>query len=69
MVAAIVGAFAFSAVGMLVAVAVKDMPTANMSLTALRLPMIFISGVLPNSLITDTFGRIAQDSLRSEVHE
>jgi ABC-2 type transport system permease protein len=43
--AAIVGAFAFSAFGMLVAAAAKDMPTANMSLTALRLPMIFISGV------------------------
>jgi ABC-2 type transport system permease protein len=44
-IATIVGTFAFSAVGMLVAAAVKDMPTANMSLTALRLPMIFISGV------------------------
>jgi ABC-2 type transport system permease protein len=30
---------------MLVASAVKDMPTANMALTALRLPMVFISGV------------------------
>ena len=44
-IATIVGAFAFSALGMLFAAAVKDMPTANMSLTALRLPMIFISGV------------------------
>jgi len=44
-IAVIVGAFAFSAFGMAVASAVKDMPTANMSLTALRLPMIFISGV------------------------
>ena len=43
--AAVVGAFVFSAFGMLVAAAAKDMPTANMSLTALRLPMIFISGV------------------------
>jgi len=41
----IIGAFAFSALGMLFAAAAKDMPTANMSLTALRLPMIFISGV------------------------
>jgi ABC-2 type transport system permease protein len=41
----IVGAFAFSALGMLVAAAAKDMPTANISLTALRLPMIFIGGV------------------------
>ena len=41
----IVEAFTFSALGMLVAVAAKDMPTANISLTALRLPMIFISGV------------------------
>ena len=41
----IVGAFVFSALGMLVAAAAKDMPTANISLTALRLPMIFISGV------------------------
>jgi len=39
------GAFAFSALGMLFAAAAKDMPTANMSLTALRLPMIFIGGV------------------------
>lgn len=44
-VAAVAGAFAFSALGMLVSAAVKDLPTANMSLTALRLPMIFISGV------------------------
>jgi ABC-2 type transport system permease protein len=44
-VAIIIGAFAFSALGMLFAAAAKDMPTANMSLTALRLPMIFISGV------------------------
>jgi len=41
----IVGAFTFSALGMLVAAAAKDMPTANISLTALRLPLIFISGV------------------------
>ena len=45
LVATVVGAFTFSALGMVVASAVKDMPTANMSLTALRLPMIFISGV------------------------
>ena len=45
MTAAVIGAFVFSAFGMLVAAAAKDMPTANMSLTALRLPMIFISGV------------------------
>ena len=44
-IATIVGAFAFSALGMLFAAAVKDVPSANMSLTALRLPMIFISGV------------------------
>jgi ABC-2 type transport system permease protein len=44
-VAIIAGAFAFSALGMLIAVVVKDMPTANISLTALRLPMTFISGV------------------------
>ena len=43
--AMIVGGFAFSALGMLVSAAVKDLPTANMSLTALRLPMIFIGGV------------------------
>jgi ABC-2 type transport system permease protein len=43
--AIIMGAFAFSALGMLFAAAAKDMPTANMSLTALRLPMIFIGGV------------------------
>jgi ABC-2 type transport system permease protein len=43
--AAVIGASVFSAFGMLVAAAVKDMPTANISLTALRLPMIFISGV------------------------
>jgi ABC-2 type transport system permease protein len=43
--ATIIGAFTFSAFGMLVAAAANDMPTANMSLTALRLPMIFISGV------------------------
>lgn len=41
----IVGAFAFSSLGMLIAAWAKDMPTANMSLTALRLPMMFISGV------------------------
>jgi ABC-2 type transport system permease protein len=44
-IAVAVGAFVFSALGMVVASAVKDTPTANMSLTALRLPMIFISGV------------------------
>ena len=44
-VAVVAGAFVFSALGMLFAAAAKDMPTANMSLTALRLPMIFISGV------------------------
>jgi ABC-2 type transport system permease protein len=44
-IATIAGAFAFSALGMLYAAAAKDMPTANMSLTALRLPMIFIGGV------------------------
>jgi len=44
-VAVIVGTFTFSALGMLVAAAAKDMPTANISLTALRLPMIFIGGV------------------------
>jgi len=45
LVAMIVGTFAFSSFGMLIAAGVKDMPTANMSLTALRLPMMFISGV------------------------
>jgi len=45
MVAAVVGAFVFSAFGMSIAAYAKDMPTANMVLTALRLPMIFISGV------------------------
>lgn len=45
LIATILGSFAFSGLGMAVASAVKDMPTANMSLTALRLPMIFISGV------------------------
>ncbi len=44
-VAVVAGAFAFSAIGILLAAAVKDVPTANMSLTALRLPMIFIGGV------------------------
>lgn len=44
-VAAIAGAFVFSAFGMTIAAGAKDMPTANMILTALRLPMIFISGV------------------------
>jgi ABC-2 type transport system permease protein len=44
-VVAIVGAFTFSALGMLVSAAAKDLPTANISLTALRLPMIFIGGV------------------------
>lgn len=43
--AVIVGACAFSALGMLVAAAAKDMPTANISLTAIRLSMIFIGGV------------------------
>jgi ABC-2 type transport system permease protein len=41
----IAGAFVFSAFGMSIAAGAKDMPTANMMLTALRLPMIFISGV------------------------
>lgn len=45
MVAAIAGAFVFSAFGMTISAGAKDMPTANMVLTALRLPMIFISGV------------------------
>ena len=45
MTATVVGALAFSALGIVVAAAAKDMPTANMLLTALRLPMIFISGV------------------------
>jgi ABC-2 type transport system permease protein len=44
-IAIIAGAFAFSALGMLFAAAAKDTPTANISLTALRLPMIFIGGV------------------------
>jgi ABC-2 type transport system permease protein len=44
-VAAVVAAFVFSAFGMTISAAAKDMPTANMVLTALRLPMIFISGV------------------------
>jgi len=44
-VAMVVGAFAFSALGMLIAAWARDMPTANMTLTALRLPMTFISGV------------------------
>jgi hypothetical protein len=39
------GAFVFSAFGMTISAGAKDMPTANMVLTALRLPMIFISGV------------------------
>ena len=43
--AVILGSFAFSALGILVAAAAKDMPTANISLTAIRLPMIFIGGV------------------------
>ena len=34
-----------AALGMLVSAAMKNLPTANMSLTALRLPVIFISGV------------------------
>ena len=45
MVAAVAGAFVFSAFGMTISAGAKDMPTANMVLTALRLPMIFISGV------------------------
>lgn len=45
LIAAIIGAFAFSAFGMLIAAAAKDMPTANISLTVIRLPLIFISGV------------------------
>jgi ABC-2 type transport system permease protein len=44
-VAAMAGAFVFSAFGMTISAGAKDMPTANMVLTALRLPMIFISGV------------------------
>jgi ABC-2 type transport system permease protein len=44
-VAAIIGAFVFSAFGMTISAGAKDMPTANMVLTALRLPMVFISGV------------------------
>ena len=44
-VAVIAGAFVFSAFGMTISAGAKDMPTANMVLTALRLPMIFISGV------------------------
>jgi ABC-2 type transport system permease protein len=44
-IALITGTFAFSALGMLLASAAKDMPTANIGLTALRLPMVFISGV------------------------
>jgi len=39
------GSFAFSALGILVAAAIRDMPTVTISLTALRLPMIFIGGV------------------------
>jgi ABC-2 type transport system permease protein len=42
----VLGSFAFSALGILVAAAARDLPTANISLTALRLPMIFIGGVL-----------------------
>jgi len=45
LVGAVLGSFAFSALGILVAAAARDMPTANISLTALRLPMIFIGGV------------------------
>jgi ABC-2 type transport system permease protein len=41
----VLGSFAFSSLGILVAAAARDMPTANISLTALRLPMIFIGGV------------------------
>jgi ABC-2 type transport system permease protein len=41
----VLGSFAFSALGILVSAAARDMPTANISLTALRLPMIFIGGV------------------------
>jgi ABC-2 type transport system permease protein len=39
------GSFVFSALGILVAATIRDMPTVNISLTALRLPMIFIGGV------------------------
>ena len=45
-VAAIAGAFVFSAFGMTIAAGAKDMPTANMVLTALRLPMMFLGGAL-----------------------
>ncbi len=45
MVAAVAGAFVFSSFGMTISAGAKDMPTANMVLMALRLPMIFISGV------------------------
>jgi len=41
----VLGSFAFSALGILIAAAIRDMPTVNISLTALRLPMIFIGGV------------------------
>jgi ABC-2 type transport system permease protein len=41
----VLGSFVFSALGILIAAAARDMPTANISLTALRLPMIFIGGV------------------------
>jgi len=43
--ATIAGALAFSALGMVVASAAKDVPTANITLTAIRLPMVFIGGV------------------------
>jgi ABC-2 type transport system permease protein len=45
-VAIIAGAFVFSAFGMAIAAGAKDMPTANMVLTALRLPMMFVGGAL-----------------------
>jgi ABC-2 type transport system permease protein len=41
----VLGSFVFSALGILIAATARDMPTANISLTALRLPMIFIGGV------------------------
>jgi ABC-2 type transport system permease protein len=46
LVATVAGAFVFSAFGMMIAAGAKDMPTANMVLTALRLPMMFIGGAL-----------------------
>jgi ABC-2 type transport system permease protein len=44
-VAVVFGSFAFSALGIFIAAAARDAPTANISLTALRLPMIFVGGV------------------------